>query len=40
MRAELIGWKYDTPVAPTGYPDVEDLRPHTEGGSITRWAAR
>ncbi|MHA4850954.1 MULTISPECIES: hypothetical protein [unclassified Rhodococcus (in: high G+C Gram-positive bacteria)] len=32
MRAELIGWEYDKPLASTGYPDVDDVRPHTEGG--------
>ncbi|MDH6293169.1 hypothetical protein [Rhodococcus opacus] len=32
MRAELIGWEYDKPMAPTAYPDVDDVRPHAEGG--------
>ncbi|MFE5702007.1 hypothetical protein [Rhodococcus koreensis] len=32
MRAELIGWEYDTPTAPTAYPDADDVRPQTEGG--------
>ncbi|MCQ4117580.1 hypothetical protein [Rhodococcus tibetensis] len=32
MRAELIGWKYDKPMAPSADPDVDDVRPHTEGG--------
>ena len=32
MRAELIGWEYDKPVAPSGYPDVDDVRPTPEGG--------
>ncbi|EID81758.1 MULTISPECIES: hypothetical protein [Rhodococcus] len=32
MRAELIGWDYETPMALTGYPDVDDVRPHAEGG--------
>ena len=32
MRAELIGWDYDKPIELTGYPDVDDVRPHAEGG--------
>lgn len=25
VRAELIGWEYDKPLASTGYPDVDDV---------------
>ncbi|PQP16585.1 hypothetical protein [Rhodococcus opacus] len=32
MRAELIGWEYDKPLASSGYPDVDDVRPHAECG--------
>ncbi|MFE7422769.1 hypothetical protein [Rhodococcus sp. NPDC057529] len=32
MRAELIGWQYDKPLPPSGYPDVDDVRPTPEGG--------
>ncbi|MFF2110283.1 hypothetical protein [Rhodococcus koreensis] len=32
MRAELIGWECDTPMASAAYPDVDDARPTPEGG--------
>ncbi|TQC46591.1 hypothetical protein EEB14_25545 [Rhodococcus sp. WS4] len=32
MRAELIGWEYDKPLTLSGYPDVDDVRPHAEDG--------
>jgi len=32
MRRELIEWVYEKPMAPSAYPDVNDVRPIAEGG--------
>jgi len=32
MRAELIGWTYPNSESPSGYPDVDDVRPQAVDG--------